>query len=81
MIPNRITIFVNQLIYPVIGTSHSRQNYEHTIKLIEYLIENDPDNPLVEIMCTLIEDYEENADEFSNFNNMLENKTSQNFIA
>ncbi|MTB45492.1 MULTISPECIES: hypothetical protein [unclassified Providencia] len=81
MMLNRITIFINQLIYPVIGTRYSRQNYEHTIKLIGHLIENDPDNPLVEIMYTIIEDYEENAAQSSNFNNMLKTEPSQNLIA
>ncbi|MEQ5183362.1 hypothetical protein ABN222_02400 [Providencia alcalifaciens] len=81
MISNRITIFINQLIYPVIGTRYSRQNYERTIKLIEHLIENDPENPLVEIMCTIIEYYEENAAEFSNFNNMLKTESILNPIA
>jgi HTH-type transcriptional regulator/antitoxin HigA len=81
MIPNKITILVNHSIYPVIGTRYSRRNYEHTTKLIEHLIENVPDNPLLEIMCTIIEHYEENAAEFSNFNNMLKTELSQNFIA
>lgn len=80
MIPNKITILVNHSIYPVIGTNYSRQNHERTIKLIEYLIEYEPDHSLIEIMCNRINFYEENAMEFSNFNISLKAKAKPNTL-
>ncbi|UBX48190.1 helix-turn-helix domain-containing protein [Providencia alcalifaciens] len=73
MIFNEAIQTANHLIHliPILGRNHSRQDYDDAIKLVEYLIEHDPDNPLVEILCTKIEDYEENASEFADFNRKL----------
>ena len=40
---------VNDLasIVPLLGGSSSRKDYEEARKLVEYLLENDPDSPLV----------------------------------
>ncbi|GAB7446147.1 hypothetical protein OUHCRE12_05910 [Enterobacter kobei] len=34
---------------PFLGSSPSRQDYEDALTLVEYLIEHDPDSPLVEL--------------------------------
>ncbi|BBG58427.1 Antitoxin HigA [Providencia rustigianii] len=63
----------NHLIHliPILGKNHSRRDYEDAIKLVEYLVEYDPDNPLVEILCEKIDHYEDNAPEFADFNRKL----------
>lgn len=73
MIFNDAIQAANHLIHliPILGRNHSRQDYDDAIKLVEYLIEHDPDNPLVEILCAKIEDYEDSAPEFSSFNRRL----------
>ena len=42
---------VNDLasIVPLLGGSSSRKDYEEARKLVEYLLEHDPDSPLVDI--------------------------------
>lgn len=58
-------------IVPLLGGSHSRKDYDEAIKLVEYLVEHDPDNPLIDMICAKIDLYEENAPEFKAFNARL----------
>ncbi len=48
---------VNDLasIVPLLGGSSSRKDYEEARKLVEYLLEHDPDSPLVDILTARIE--------------------------
>lgn len=37
-------------IVPLLGGSSSRKDYEEALKLVEYLLEHDPDSPLVDML-------------------------------
>ncbi|BBV80562.1 hypothetical protein STW0522ENT60_12400 [Enterobacter kobei] len=39
---------------PFLGSSPSRQDYENALVLVEYLIEHDPDSPLVDMLTVKI---------------------------
>ncbi|WP_275368950.1 transcriptional regulator, partial [Klebsiella pneumoniae] len=58
---------VNDLasIVPLLGGSSSRKDYEDVRKLVEYLLEHDPDSPLVDILTARIDAWENNAVEFT----------------
>ena len=58
-------------IVPILGGSHFRKDYEDSIKLVEYLVEHAPDNPLIDMPCTKIDEYKNNAPEFTVFNEKL----------
>jgi HTH-type transcriptional regulator/antitoxin HigA len=53
---------------PFLGSRPSRQDYEDALGLVEYLIEHDPDSPLVEILTAKINKYENESQEFAEFN-------------
>ncbi|WP_318373787.1 helix-turn-helix domain-containing protein [Enterobacter sp.] len=55
-------------IVPLLGGSTSRKDYEEAIKIVEYLVEHEPDSPLVDMLTAKIDDYEDNAPEFAEFN-------------
>ena len=40
---------------PFLGLSPSRQDYENALVLVEYLIEHDPDSPLVDMLTVKID--------------------------
>ena len=65
---------VNDLasIVPLLGGSSSRKDYEDARKLVEYLLEHDPDSPLVDILTARIDAWENNAVEFEEFNTRIE---------
>ena len=53
-------------IVPLLGGSSSRKDYEEALKLVEYLLEHDPDSPLVDMLTARIDTWEDNAVEFEN---------------
>ncbi|UYU31191.1 helix-turn-helix domain-containing protein [Siccibacter colletis] len=55
-------------IVPILGSSPGRKDYEDALLLIEYLIEYEPDSPLVEMLSARIDRYERTAPEFAAFN-------------
>lgn len=61
---------VNTLVrlVPLLGGSHSRKAYEQAVKLTEYLLEYEPDSPLIDMLAAKIDAYEESAPEFAEFN-------------
>ena len=65
---------VNDLasIVPLLGGSSSRKDYEEARKLVEYLLEHDPDSPLVDMLTARIDAWEDNAVEFEEFNTRFE---------
>ncbi|MFY2406670.1 hypothetical protein ACOQKP_27650, partial [Klebsiella pneumoniae] len=65
---------VNDLasIVPLLGGSSSRKDYEEARKLVEYLLEHDPDSPLVDMLTARIDAWEDNAVEFEEFNTRIE---------
>lgn len=55
-------------IVPILGSSPERKDYEDALLLVEYLIEYEPDSPLVEMLSARIDRYERTAPEFAAFN-------------
>lgn len=53
---------------PFLGSSPSRQDYEDALALVEYLIEHEPDSPLVEMLTARMDKYENESPEFAEFN-------------
>ncbi|MHC9516358.1 helix-turn-helix domain-containing protein [Enterobacter mori] len=53
---------------PFLGSRPSRQDYEDALGLVVYLIEHDPDSPLVEMLTTKIDKYENESPEFAELN-------------
>lgn len=58
-------------IVPLLGGSTSRKDYEEALELIEYLLENEPDSPLVDMLASKIAAYEDSAVEFAAFNTRI----------
>lgn len=54
---------------PLLAGSSQRRDYEEALELVEYLIENEPDNPLVDMLCARISDYEDIDPALTEFNN------------
>ncbi|MCC8379072.1 helix-turn-helix domain-containing protein (plasmid) [Xenorhabdus stockiae] len=75
MMINEVIQAVDNLvsIVPLLGGSTSRKDYEEAIKLVEYLIEHEPDSPLVDMLTDKIDNYENQAPEFAEFNERLAN--------
>jgi HTH-type transcriptional regulator / antitoxin HigA len=59
-------------IVPLLGGSSSRKDYEEALKLVEYLLEHDPDSPLVDMLTARIDAWEDNAVELEEFNTRIE---------
>jgi antitoxin component HigA of HigAB toxin-antitoxin module len=43
-----------------------------TLTLVEYLVEHEPDHPLVDMLVAKIAQYEDEAEEFAEFNTVLQ---------
>ncbi|CDL86645.1 helix-turn-helix domain-containing protein [Xenorhabdus cabanillasii] len=73
MMINEAIRAVNSLvsIVPLLGDSSSREDYDEAIKLVEYLVEHDPDSPLVDMLTAKIDAYENGAPEFAEFNERI----------
>ena len=52
-------------IVPLLGGNASRKDYE-------YLVEHEPDHPLVDMLVAKIAQYEDEAEEFAEFNDRIE---------
>ncbi|EIP3952767.1 helix-turn-helix domain-containing protein [Salmonella enterica] len=59
------------VIVPFLGATASRSDYDEALKLVEYLLENEPDSPLVDMLISKIEVYEDNSPEFEEFNTRI----------
>ncbi|HAK6119834.1 TPA: helix-turn-helix domain-containing protein [Salmonella enterica] len=55
-------------IIPFLGGSTSRSDYYDAMRMVEYLIEHEPDSPLVDMLTAKIEKYEDDAPELAEFN-------------
>jgi len=53
---------------PLLAGSSERQDYEVALELVEYLIEHEPDNPLVDLLCARIAHCEDKDPEVGEFN-------------
>ena len=52
---------------PVLGGSDSEDDYREALELVEYLIEEDDTNPLIDFLASRIAEYENNNQEFAEF--------------
>ncbi|ASX26953.1 helix-turn-helix domain-containing protein [Candidatus Williamhamiltonella defendens] len=57
---------------PLLGGSHSQSDYKAALELVNYLIDKDDENPLIDILSIKISEYEENSEQFCEFNKALE---------
>ncbi len=73
MIINKAIQAVNSLvnIVPLLGGSTYRKDYDEAVNLVEYLLEHEPDSPLVDMLAAKIEAYEDSASEFAAFNERI----------
>lgn len=55
-------------LLPILGGSTRREDYDEAMEMIEYLLEHEPDSPLVNLLASRIEEYENSAPEFAAFN-------------
>lgn len=60
---------------PLLGGSTSRKDYDEAIKLVEHLVEHEPDSPLIDMLTVKIDAYESSAPEFADFNARVEKET------
>ena len=56
---------------PFLVGIQNEQQHDDALKFIEYLLLNDPENPLLEIACNTITAYEKSAPEFAEFNALM----------
>ncbi|KFD22773.1 helix-turn-helix domain-containing protein [Yokenella regensburgei] len=56
---------------PFLGKSASESDYREALALVDYLIENDDENPLIDFLVSKIADYEDNSDRFAEFNKSI----------
>ncbi|MBU9843573.1 helix-turn-helix domain-containing protein [Rahnella ecdela] len=56
---------------PLLGGSHSREDYEQALEMVERLIDTDDENPLIDLLAKKIADYENSAPEFEAFNTRI----------
>ncbi|EHE8673477.1 helix-turn-helix domain-containing protein [Shigella flexneri] len=52
---------------PFLGSSDSEDDYREALELVEYLIEEDDTNPLIDFLASRIAEYENNNQEFAEF--------------
>ncbi|HFZ8994109.1 TPA: type II toxin-antitoxin system HigA family antitoxin [Citrobacter freundii] len=53
---------------PLLGGSTSEKDYRDALAMVDYLIENDDENPLIDILASKIADYEDSSEQFADFN-------------
>jgi len=53
---------------PFLGDSASESDYREALALVDYLIENDDENPLIDFLASKIAAYEDNSGRFAEFN-------------
>lgn len=55
-------------VLPFLGARPSRKDYEDALALVEYLLEHQPDSPLIDMLTAKIDKYESESPEFAEFN-------------
>ncbi|OKP01557.1 helix-turn-helix domain-containing protein [Xenorhabdus eapokensis] len=58
---------------PFLGSSASEKDYRDALLMVDYLIENDDESPLIDILAAKIAEYENNSEHFAEFNKAVEN--------
>lgn len=57
---------------PLLGGSSSEKDYRDALALVDYLIDHDDENPLIDFLAAKIADYENNSKRFAEFNKEVE---------
>ncbi|KMJ46335.1 XRE family transcriptional regulator [Xenorhabdus khoisanae] len=57
---------------PFLGNSSSENDYRDALAMVDYLIENDDESPLIAILAAKIAEYENNSEHFAEFNKAVE---------
>ncbi|MDE9495186.1 helix-turn-helix domain-containing protein [Xenorhabdus bovienii] len=57
---------------PFLGNSSSENDYRDALAMVDYLIENDDESPLIDILAAKIAEYENNNERFAEFNKAVE---------
>lgn len=55
-------------LLPFLSVNPTKEDYHDALDLVEYLIERDPDNPLIDLLTAKIDRYENASPEFAEFN-------------
>ncbi|POW57667.1 MULTISPECIES: type II toxin-antitoxin system HigA family antitoxin [Pantoea] len=53
---------------PLLGGSNSEKDYRDALALVDYLIDHDDENPLIDFLAAKIAHYEDNSERFAEFN-------------
>lgn len=56
---------------PFLGGSASEKDYRDALALVDYLIENDDENPLIDFLAAKIADFEDSSEQFAEFNKAI----------
>ncbi|MDW8845384.1 helix-turn-helix domain-containing protein [Erwinia sp. MMLR14_017] len=56
---------------PLLGGSTAEKDYRDALELVDYLIDNDDENPLIDFLAAKIADYEDNSERFAEFNKQV----------
>ncbi|WP_277973446.1 helix-turn-helix domain-containing protein [Pantoea agglomerans] len=57
---------------PLLGGSGSEKDYRDALALVDFLIDHDDENPLIDFLATKIADYEDNSERFAEFNKSVD---------
>ncbi|EBQ9479090.1 transcriptional regulator [Salmonella enterica subsp. enterica serovar Kokomlemle] len=57
---------------PFLGGSVSDKDYRDALALVDYLIDHDDENPLIDFLAAKIADYEDNSERFAEFNKSVD---------
>lgn len=63
-------------VLPFLGPRPSRKDYEDALALVEYLVEQQPDSPLIDMLTAKIDKFENESVEFAEFNARVANTPS-----
>lgn len=59
-------------VAPFLAGIHNDEHYAEALMFIDHLLLNDPDNPLLDLVCAKIHAWEKSAPEFAEFNALRE---------
>ncbi len=59
-------------VAPFLAGIQNEEQYTQALELVDHLLLNDPENPLLKMVCAKITAWEESAPEFAEFNAMAQ---------
>lgn len=60
------------VVAPFLAGIQNEEQYTQALELVDHLLLNDPENPLLDLVCAKITAWEESAPEFAEFNAMAQ---------